>query len=170
MEKRTFKLSEVSKIFNIKRHFVIRLVETGVIKPFEDIRGRGKSRQYSYENLIEIGIFLHLNRLKISHAMAASIVQYFRDNWGGFQLDEALKDILESISYISVFGFLNGETQTLAKIDLYPPRVTPEEAIRFLVKSTIEEGRGINKQSFAYYFLVDVKNIVDYVNKRIETL
>ena len=71
---RTFTLSDIVKIYNVRRHFVIHLVEKGIVKPLVDAKGRGKSRRYSYSNALEIGIFLHLNALNISHEQAHSIL------------------------------------------------------------------------------------------------
>lgn len=161
MEERTFKLNEIVKIFDVKQHFVINLVQTGIIKPLKNARGRGKSRHYSYVNLIEIGVFIHLNQLNLSYAMATRILNSLHDIW---EVDP------KTISYICVLGFLNGELYPLARTNLFPDKISPEEAVKFLIKSAMEEKKGVNQADFSYYFIIDVKNIVNYINKRISAL
>lgn len=73
-EKKIFKLSEVTKILEINRHFVIHLVEKKVIRPLQDVKGRGKVRKYSYANVLQIGLFLRLTKFDISYGTAAGVL------------------------------------------------------------------------------------------------
>lgn len=159
-ENKTFKLSDITKIFNIKRHFVIHLVETGIIKPFKDAKGRGKSRIYSYKNLIQIGIFIHLNKLELSYEMIRNVL---------VEVDNLMKyhtNSIETFTYICVLGFLNGEIHMYGRYDLFPNETLPEEFLSKCVNDHIKE-KGIKKNTFAYYFILDLANIKAYIDSKV---
>lgn len=159
---RTFKLSEITKIFNVKRHFIIRLVETGIIKPFQDAKGRGKSRAYSYENLIEIGIFIHLNKLDLSHEMASLVLSLARRFGGSFAKDE------KGVVYICITGFVRGEMKVQASLGFFDGgHEEPGEYLMHVQDAAIKSNQDIKENDFASYFILDVRNIRKYVNSRI---
>ena len=183
---KTFKLSEITKIFDIKRHFVIHLVEKGIIKPLVDVKGRGKSRLYSLKNLIEIGIFIYLTKLDLSYEMASRVLSvlkhltWIETNDPGSPLMKyveahedqtvATKQVAESakiVPYISVLGFLNGKIDISVAIELYPDETTPENFLSKRIKEVIAEKKVKSIADLAYYFIVDVKNIVSYIYSRI---
>lgn len=173
MENRAFKLAEIIKIFDIKQHFVIHLVETGVIKPLEDARGRGKSRRYSYLNLVEIGIFTQLTKLKISHVAAAQLIEAIR----GISMSEPRT--IKKIPYIHVMGLLAGEKIITFPLPFSQDRESsPGKSLDEFIKAELikTEGDELLKQKkrqrtdFSYYFILDVKNIIAYINERIRAL
>lgn len=160
---KTYKLSEITRIFDIKRHFVIHLVEKGIIEPLVDVKGRGKSRLYSYNNLVEIGIFVYLNKLDLSYEMASSILRNISKH-----IKYHTEEVLETMPYICVLGFLGGGMDITAVADLFPDKLSPEAFLSKMIKDVIGERDDITSvDDFAYYFVLDVKNIVSYINYRI---
>jgi len=161
---KTFKLTEITKIFHVNRHFIIHLVEVGIIKPVVDRRGRGKSRSYSYINLIEIGIFIYLKKLDISYDRARKLLLTLRDY---------LIEHVDMLSYVSEIGYLSGgEPMGYIDLDFQADKLTPED---FLKKAITAEMRtptdkGIKKSDFAYYFILDVRNIIAYIDSEISKL
>lgn len=167
---RTFKLTDIVKIFDVKRHFIINLVETGVIKPLIDAKGRGKSRRYSYNNILEIGIFIYLNKLDLSYEMARRVLN---------KLSEAIKNhpkrTIETVPYIGVFGFLNGKIKIDINIigsrhidfESFVKESLPGHYLMGHISTMIEEKK-VNIHDFAYYFILDVRNISSYIHSRIE--
>ena len=51
------------------------LVEQKIIIPLVDIDGRGKSREYSHDNLFELNFFKYLNSCGLSHAYSKKILK-----------------------------------------------------------------------------------------------
>jgi DNA-binding transcriptional MerR regulator len=157
---RTFKLTEITRIFGVKQHFIIHLVETGIIKPLEDVKGRGKSRIYSYTNLVEIGVFTYLNQLHISYDKAKNILGL---------MHEYLEVSPQNIHYVSVIGFLSRKPETEIYVTLNPKKLSAGEyltqSIARLNKSTF-----ITESDFVYYFVIDVRNIINSINVSIEIL
>lgn len=160
---RTFKLTKIVKIFNVKRHFIINLVETGIIKPLVDAKGRGKSRQYSYNNLLEIGIFIYLNKLDLSYEMARRVLNEISD-----MLKYHPKEKIETIPYISVLGFLNGKIDITASVELFPDVLSPEHFLSNRIADMLRRKKVTSIADFAYYFVLDVRNISSYINSQIE--
>ena len=159
----TYKLSEITRIFDIKRHFVIHLVEKGIIEPLLDVKGRGKSRLYSYNNLVEIGIFVYLNKLNLSYEMAARVLNNISKH-----IKYHTEETIETMPYICVLGFLGGGMDITAVVELFPDKLSPEAFLAKRIKNVIEERDDITRiDDFAYYFVLDVKNIVSYINYRI---
>ena len=156
---KTYKLSEIIKIFDIKRHFIIHLVEKKIIKPLVDAKGRGKSRIYSYRNLVEIGIFIYLNKLEVSYNIAKQILL-------GIKAHDS--DRWEWLSYISIIGFINGEYFLSINIARGPEAITisPGECLALDMEGEVSR----KKEDYAYYFILDVKNIVAFINEKISTL
>jgi hypothetical protein len=160
---RVFKLTEITKIFNINRHFVIHLVETQVILPLKDIKGRGQSRSYSYVNVLEIGIFIYLKKLDISHDRAGQILAALRPYLPG---------PINVLSYISIIGFLD-ETKPQSYIDVdIRHNLSLEQFLKKAIKVNREMklDRGILGDDFAYYFILDVRNIIRYIDSKITKL
>ena len=173
MENRTFKLTEITRIFDIKQHFVIHLVETGVIKPLEDARGRGKSRHYSYLNLVEIGIFIQLTKLKISHTAAAQLIEAIRG------ISRGEPKTIEKIPYIHIMGLLNGEKTITFPFPFSQDRESsPGKSLDEFIKAELIKIEGdellkqkrLQRTDFSYYFILDIKNIIAHINERIRAL
>lgn len=160
-EKRTFKLNEITKLFDIKRHFVIHLVEMGIITPLFDVRGRGKSRIYSYKNLLEIGIFIYLTHLRLSYEIARYILG---------QMSEFLKGYSKSDSfvtpYICVLGFLDGKSKIHFSFDVRRDTLSPQDFLSRLIQEEIKN-KDIKLSDFAYYFIIDIKNIRYLIDSKI---
>jgi len=177
---RSFRLKEIVKIFGISRHLVINLVQRRILKPLKDARGRGSSRLYSYSNLVQLGVFLHLTKLNISYGRASQLLSIIKSMEG--------RGSLEGLHYIGVVGFTTGESQEVNVFRDY----TPEEALSATIKfftipttdaisrtehnvpvmapSPIEIKTSIKKDRMSYYFLVDVKNIKKYIDSKIQEL
>jgi DNA-binding transcriptional MerR regulator len=154
--KRTYKLNEITQLFDIKRHFIIHLVEKGIIEPLVDAKGRGKSRIYSYKNLIEIGIFIYLNKLDLSYEMAGRVISKLKK-----AIKHYSKETIETMPYISILGGLDGRINiSLTKI----PIDTPHSPKDFLVRPSKKD---ISSGEFAYYFVIDIRNIITYINRKI---
>lgn len=158
----TYKLSEITRIFEIKRHFVIHLVEKGIIEPLVDVKGRGKSRLYSYNNLVEIGIFIYLNNLNLSYEMATRILNNISKH-----IKHHTEETIETMPYICVLGFLDGgmDITVTEPTRFFSDKLSPEAFLSKMIKNAIEERDDITSiDDFAYYFVLDVKNIVSYIN------
>ena len=150
---KTFKLSEITRILRIKKHFVIHLVEMGIVKPLLDVKGRGKSRVYSYRNLIEIGIFVHLTQSALPYEIVRRVTNKLGD-----LLKDYPRETIETIPYISVLGLLDGRIQITAAVELFPDTLSPEDFLRKQVHDEMKE-KGLKASDFSYYFIIDVKNI-----------
>ena len=78
MEKKpkdTLTLGQIQKILDTPQHTLIHLCEKGVITPdISDTEGRGKSRLFSLENLMEFAIVLHIRKFKIPVLTAKAII------------------------------------------------------------------------------------------------
>lgn len=73
-----FTNKDIQNICGILKIQIIHWVQSGVIIPFQDVRGRGKVRKYDFQNLIEFMICREINRFGIGiHAMK-DIVEYLR--------------------------------------------------------------------------------------------
>lgn len=154
---KTFKLTEIVKIFNIKRHFVIHLVERDIIKPLLDMKGRGKSRVYSYKNLIEIGIFIYLNKLDLSYEMAnriLKIVSEYLENYPKYP-----------VPYIKVVGLLDGEIEISSTTESNLHKLLLTHGI-FIDrdKKFVRKGKDV----VAYCFILNIGGIISYINSKIE--
>ena len=84
MENRKYGSTEIQRLTGLSKMQVVHLTQTGVVEPFQDARGRGRRRVYSWENLIEflicregiklrvenrvLGVLLHMLRLKKGYA------------------------------------------------------------------------------------------------------
>jgi hypothetical protein len=138
------------------------LVEKGIIKPLVDAKGRGKSRIYSYKNLLEIGIFIYLNKLDLSYKMAGRVLSKLGD-----MIEYHPKEIIETMPYICVLGYLDGEIDITAMVELFPDEFSPEDFLSRRVREEIKSKEDISLADFAYYFIVDVRNITAYINRKI---
>jgi len=183
-EDRVFRLTEIVKIFGINRHLVINLVQRRILKPLKDVRGRGKSRLYSYANLVQLGVFLHLTKLSISYGRASQLLGIIRsmENRG----------TLKELHYICVVGFTTGEYQEVNVFGDYEEKILPEKALSLVIKYFTGGGRdpikdmeakitvmapslseiksGIKENWMSYYFVVNVKNIKRYIDSKIREL
>lgn len=161
---KTFKLSEITKIFGVKRHFIIHLVEAGIIKPLMDAKGRGKSRKYSYENLIQIGVFIYLNKLKLSYGMAKSILSHlYGPPFGG-------QTAAEMVIYICVIGLASGEMKVDVCMGHIRGESEPGEYLADRIQWKAHKDKSIRKEDFVYYYILDVHNIRNYIDSMIRKI
>ena len=77
-----FMPKDVASILGVKPHFIINLVEKKMIVPAINICGRGKTRQYSYDNIVQIYLFKQLSICGISHHKISKIINCFTDDRG----------------------------------------------------------------------------------------
>ena len=63
----------------VTRMQLIRWVEVGAIEPFKDVRQRGKSRIFSYQNLVEAMICKELNRFRVETYTMKRVLNMMRD-------------------------------------------------------------------------------------------
>lgn len=70
---------------------IVRWTELGIIIPERDARGRGKTRTYNHQNLIEAVICKELNMWRMETLMMHDILDYLRTGnlWGDETLDDA---------------------------------------------------------------------------------
>jgi DNA-binding transcriptional MerR regulator len=188
---RIFKLSELSRIFGVNRHLIINLVERGIISPLEDATGRGRSRLYSYANVVQIGIFLQLTKLNLSYSRASHLLSIVKSM--------IARESFEGLHYICVVGFVGGESQELNIFESPGKKISPEEALAAVkswfstpgidpikeVEKQIKEGEkqikvmaptpvelksSIPETSFSSFFLLNVRNIQEEIDSRIANL
>jgi len=76
MEK-TYSSSEIQRIAKITKMQAIHWTQTEIITPFEDARGRGSRRVYSWENLIEMMVCRELNRYNIERFLMKTGINVF---------------------------------------------------------------------------------------------
>lgn len=153
---RTFNLTDIVRILDVKRHFVIHLVETGIIKPLQDVRGRGKSREYSFKNLIEIGIFFHLSRMGLAYETIRMILEKFN------KFIESCRQPIDALYYISILGYVEPANRISItdywRLDEETQKISPEEFLAQSIQREAEEF-GSKREDFSFYLILDVSNI-----------
>lgn len=161
---KTFRPTEVCKALDIKKNFLISIVEKGVITPFQDAKGRGNRRLYSFRNVVEVGLFVYLTKLPLPHSMAARILQDIRE-----YVDTTLS--FEGLSYVLITGRLSGE------VDMWgEPRSLNKERDRpgaFLTQYLDAEARmrpDVSHSDYCFYYIFDVANVIEFVKKRVRDL
>ena len=103
MEKqKVFTMKDLMRIFGVKKHFILRIVETGIIQPLKDARGRGRSRIYSWENVLQFGIFIELSKLQIAYDGIRWILGQVKKNL------ETKRQSIDDLRYISVIEYWGG--------------------------------------------------------------
>jgi len=174
-----FKPAEVAAIFefeNVNRHFFIHLAERKVIRPMRDSRGRGKSREYSYLNLLEIGIFIYLTRFKVSYEKASMTLSIIKANF----------DLLGGVLHVVIIGFVGGRAEDIyirgrsgsgGKVEYarIPGEKDGPDMLGMPIMPTImqtidfylEKEPKAAAQGFAYCFVLNVRNIRHYVDERV---
>ncbi len=175
-------MGKIAKMFNINRHFILHLVDTGIIKPVYDVRGRGKVRLYSYVNLIEIGLFIQLTKLNLSHNKISILLDMARG------MAEA--GSLEAVVYLGVIARTDGTSFGICVYGEF--EILPEDALKtirtyFSSRGTWVTRKGrplklialpltevtpgfINKEEYSYLFLVSVRNIKRDIDSKIAEL
>jgi len=186
-ENRTFKLNEIVKIFDINRHFVINLVERRIIKPLQDAKGRGKVRLYSYINVLQIGIFLYLIKFELSYYKARTILSVVQRMFE--------RGTLEGLFYIAIVGFVKEKFAKIKPMDYerHDPRIvpvladyytgdselgpygvyddiSPQEALDRTIQYILKANPDMPKDHFAQYFILNLRNIRNYIDSRIDKL
>lgn len=181
----TFNLTEIVKIFegHINRHFVIHLVERKIIAPLRDVKGRGKSRKYSYQNLLQIGVFIYLTKFKLSYEKAMTILAAIENEYG----------LLEDVFYVCVIGFLGhteevylyGDSEDRTKVRLVAiddllsdhidfsdyKNISPiEEGFIPIINYLLKKEPEMKDKNFAYCFILNIRNIQRYLDSRIRQI
>jgi DNA-binding transcriptional MerR regulator len=157
-EGRTFRLSEIVRLFEIKRHFVIHLVDSGLIKPFSDAKGRGKARAYSYLNLIEIAVCLQLSKLEVSYSTIKQLLEVIEEQWSKYHH--------LGFGYILVIGYVDGRQKVIPKLE----PLGSHEYIEDVLEKTLNDLRAeepLRSMAFSYYFGVDIFNLHAFIDERI---
>ena len=164
VEDRIFRLGEIVKIFGCKPHIVIHLIELGLIIPFENVKGRGKSRGYSFKNVVEIGIFLLLNKLNISHERIRVILRSI-DEYTGFHC--------ENLTFLSVIGMFDpGPEFVSLHINTWSKEgkeATPQEFLKRSVASW-KKDKHVTDDDFALYVVLELRNVIKNILTKISGL
>lgn len=182
---RIFNLTKVVKIFagSINRHFVIHLVEKKIIKPFRDVKGRGKSRGYSYLNVLQIGIFFELTKFKLSWEKAAVIVAIMEKQYG----------FLTGVLYIAIIGYVGEKKDDVfiygsfghkgkqshvvivgekEENDLFAVRnigaLLPGEGLMPTIDHFLRNEPAEPEKGMTYCYIVNIRNIRNYIDGRIK--
>lgn len=75
-EERTFSLSEVARRLDVPQHRLIHLCEKGVVVPdVHDATGRGSSRVFSTDNVLELAVALRLREMMLPVTTAGAVVR-----------------------------------------------------------------------------------------------
>ena len=185
--RRIFNLTEIVKIFLgiINRHFVIHLVEKKIVKPFRDAKGRGKSRGYSYLNVLQIGVFIELTKFKLSWEKAAVILSIIEKQYG----------FLEEVLYVSIIGYVGekkddiliyGSSEPKGKQrhvlitgekeenDLFAVRnigaLLPGEGLIPTIDYFLKNEPIVPEKGMACCYIVNIRNIRNYIDRRIKQI
>ncbi|MBW2610347.1 MAG: hypothetical protein JRC68_08400 [Deltaproteobacteria bacterium] len=76
---RTFRTNEIKKLTKVPKDQIVYWSRVGMIKAYEDNRGRGKRKIYNWVNLMEILICRELNKVNISTELMAKILEFLRN-------------------------------------------------------------------------------------------
>jgi len=74
------KATEVKDILGVNFSFVMNAIRSNIITPLVDVQGRGKSREYSYNNLFELNFLKHLVSCGFSYNVSTEILNASRKN------------------------------------------------------------------------------------------
>jgi DNA-binding transcriptional MerR regulator len=78
-EEKTFNLSEVARRLDVPQHRLIHLCEKRVVVPdVHDATGRGSSRVFSAENVLELAVALRLREMMLPITTAGAVVHVLR--------------------------------------------------------------------------------------------
>lgn len=103
----TFTHTDILFIYpEVKARTLITWSERALIQPLQDAAGRGSSREYSYINLIEIGIISELYR----YGLPFSTIKILMNN-------ERMKRIFRDKTWDTVFWISNGVTGGATKLE-----------------------------------------------------
>jgi hypothetical protein len=159
-----FRLSNILKAFGLKKNFVLNLVSMGIVRPFKDVEGRGGTRIYSFWNLVQFVLFSHLTKLGISYSQAKSVLESLEE----FLLGEI--QYLRLVLHIVIAGLIDGENKigfvTYDSQNGFDelPGLTLDRFIDQLVL------KGITPKRISFFYILNVKSIVQYVVERIKDL
>ena len=79
MALRSFTLSEIARRLDVPQHKLIHLCEKGVVVPeIHDAAGRGSSRVFSADNVLELAVALRLRDMMIPVNVGGAIVHVLR--------------------------------------------------------------------------------------------
>jgi DNA-binding transcriptional MerR regulator len=176
---RLFRVSEIVRLFGISRHFISWLVQTRIIVPFQDTKGRGRAKLFSYGNLLEIATFIHLNGLGWSHEAIRGILKAvskeieYRDGYGQVILYRytdgqieigigRMTDPLKSLDRLYPDPSMLSEIGTFDLIYSQKPPLEME-----IGKTTIRQSGG---DDVACFVAVDGNNIRAYLDSKIAGL
>jgi hypothetical protein len=76
---KTFSLSDVARRLDVPQHRLIHLCEKGVVVPdVHDATGRGSSRVFSADNVLELAVALRLREMMLPVTTAGAVVNVLR--------------------------------------------------------------------------------------------
>lgn len=161
---KTYSTSDVAMIFQVKKSVVIGLVEDAVILPIRDARGRGTARAYNFDDLIQIAISLILKDFDMSNERIKNILNQIRIPTN----DNKHWRLREEILYADFIKLANGKIREGSRRGISDTITSPgnylDERIRDI--TSLKEDN-IKKSDLLFYFLLDMRNITDYVNNAI---
>ena len=73
-----YKSGDIQKIAGVSKIKIIHWCNKAVIRPYEDNTGRGQSRLFNWQNLIEVFICRELNRFNIETKLMKWLLQILR--------------------------------------------------------------------------------------------
>ncbi len=152
MTHRRYKSTEIQKRLHVPKSVLNNWLNAGIVVPFEDAKGRGKSRDFSFQNLLEILICRELWLLELPPRVYGYIL-------ADIPWEEVLKDDPEPWFLIiyQPARQVEGATGSYTKQVLFVPRVfkceKPEDLgsvvwkarspIIVNLKSLVAEAKGI---------------------------
>ena len=107
MEKETYIKKEVADILDMTPRTVHYYTDQGLVIPVKNPRGRGKTRRYSFENVVQLAVVRELAAIGFD---LKTIQQAFKFSGGG-------RGVISTIGGDSVWILYDGHTET-GKISL----------------------------------------------------
>jgi hypothetical protein len=160
-----FRLSEIVQNFKIKKSFILNLVNLGIIKPFRDVKGRGRVRGYSFWNVMQVLLFASLAQMEVSYSAAKDILESLEVSL----IDDA--DFIRLISTLQIIGFMDG--RKLIRIDFFDPTeekaATPSGVAPPCSAYELAE-YNLKAELITFMYLLDVRNVRLYAQDRLKNL
>jgi len=104
---KTYQSKDIQTITKVSKMQLIHWTQQDVILPSVDVRGRGKTRTYDYQNLIEALICRELARLSIGIRLSKELLKWLRKTkWffyfslddEGFDLDPVINELEDKVT------------------------------------------------------------------------
>jgi hypothetical protein len=163
---KTYQSKDIQTITKISKMQLIHWTQQDVILPSVDVRGRGKTRTYDYQNLIEALICRELARLSIGIRLSKELLKWLRKTkWffyfslddEGFDLDPVINELEDKVTkwrekapgipgqkILSIFD--NDPDDEVQKGFLYPaPNKIVDNSVSKEINKIIKETKGPEK-------------------------